>query len=346
MDDRARAGLVRPVRIDPAGVAGPTRGQARGRAWRRAHRGLYVPSSVALSAEQRILEAAVAAGDAGTVTGWAALRWSSGSRWLDGTDARGGLRDVPLLTRTHGARRQAGLLLSEERVDHADRILSGGIETTSAWSALSWQVRYADSLRAAVTWIDMAAHADLVSLAEQRGFVERQSGWTGVPRHRTALDLAAENSWSPAETRMRLAWVLDAELPTPRCNTPIFDRSGRHLATPDLVDVTVGLVCEYDGSHHLDGPRRLLDVRREERLIAHGLEYVTTLAGDTQGRDSFVHRLRRRWYEARRRTSSVPESRRPWTVDQPPWWTDTSTVEARRSLSPRDRARLLRYRAA
>ncbi len=341
----ARAGLTDPVPVDPTGSRGPTPGRARGPGWRRTSLGLYVPVGVGLDRpEQRILEAARAAGTAGTVTGWASLRWRSGSRWLAGVDVDGRPAPVPVLTRTHGARPLGGVLLSEERVDRADVEVVDGVEITSATAALSWQVRHSTSLREAVTWIDMAAHADLVSLEEQRALVERQSGWTGVPRHREALDLADENSWSPAETRMRLAWVLDAGLPRPRCNAPVFDRDGRHLATSDLVDGDVGLVCEYDGSDHLDGRRRLADVRREDLLVSHGLEYVTTLAGDTQGSASFVQRLRRRWQEARGRR--LHEAGRAWTLDPPTWWTDTSTVQARRALDDHQRARLLRYRAA
>lgn len=49
--------LVRPMRLDPTGVTGPTRGQARGPHYRQTSHGWYVPSEVdEAPVEQRILE--------------------------------------------------------------------------------------------------------------------------------------------------------------------------------------------------------------------------------------------------------------------------------------------------
>jgi hypothetical protein len=52
-------------------------------------------------------------------------------------------------------------------------------------------------------------------------FLRDQNGWTGVPKARTALGFAVENSWSPAETLMRWVWKVDAERRSPLCNMPI-----------------------------------------------------------------------------------------------------------------------------
>lgn len=339
-----REGLVRPVRVDPAGVEGPTRGQARGPGWRRTSHGFYLPVAVDGSVpEQRILEASVVVPTGYAVTGWAALRWWSGSRWFDGVDVEGALVPVPVVTATHGVRSQPGIAISEEQVHRADVLVHDGLPVTSPCSALSFEVRRAPHLRAAVTWIDLAMYCDLVSHREQAAYVAHQPAWTGVPLHRKALALAQENSWSPAETRMRLRWVLDAGLATPLSNTPLFDRSGRHLGTPDLIDPRVGLVAEYDGADHVAEDRRLRDVRRSSTLRQHGLEYVTTMAGDG-GPGGFVERLRQAHRLAAAR--AVPVAERTWTLAPPPWWTPTSTVRARRALDDDQRARFLRYRAA
>src|SRR4051794_19590475 len=77
-------GLVWPTRADPAGEAGPTRGQARGPAWRCTSRALFVPATVSSDlVEQRILEAYAGAGDDAVVTGWASLRLQRGG-YFDG----------------------------------------------------------------------------------------------------------------------------------------------------------------------------------------------------------------------------------------------------------------------
>src|SRR3954468_20256429 len=110
-----RMGLVDPMRLDPTGEAGPTTAQARGRAWRRSSRGLYVPSEVDRSVpEQRIVEAAAVLPAYGGVTGWAALRWC-GARWFDGL-AQGGRveRPVTLATSCSDVRSQTGIVVSAE----------------------------------------------------------------------------------------------------------------------------------------------------------------------------------------------------------------------------------------
>ncbi len=95
---RRPEGLVRPVRVDPAGIAGPTRGQATGSRWRQTSIGLYVPSNVDESVvEQRILEQASRIRQYGAVTAWAALRWH-GAAFFDGTTDGGRTRlPVPLV---------------------------------------------------------------------------------------------------------------------------------------------------------------------------------------------------------------------------------------------------------
>ena len=72
---------------------------------------------------------------------------------------------------------------------------------------------------------------------------------------------------------MRLIWVLDAGLPPPRCSRPVFDRSGRLIGYPDLLDVDAGVVGEYDGADHRRALRHSRDVAREEDFRRAGLEY-------------------------------------------------------------------------
>ena len=77
-------GLVRPVRVDPTGLTGPTRGQARGTAWRSIAPGLVVAADVSHElVETRILEAFALVGTRAVITGWAALRLHGGG-FFDG----------------------------------------------------------------------------------------------------------------------------------------------------------------------------------------------------------------------------------------------------------------------
>lgn len=337
----SRPGLVAPVRVDPAGISGPTRKQSRGARWRRTSHGLYVPREVdGDELHQRIVEAAAVLPSYGGVTGWAALAWLGG-RWFDGLAGDGRTRlPVCLATSCADIRSQPGFVVSAEGIDPADLIEVDGLRITTAVRSVCFEMRYASNLSLAVTALDMAAYSDLVSIAEARAYSARLRGRTGIPRCREAIELADENSWSPQESPMRLLWenVVGAR---PLCNVPVFDSGGRHVGTPDLLDPVAGVAGEYDGSLHLHGAQRSRDVRREEAFRGLGLEYVTMLAGDRRDPGPFIERLGATYERAR----WIPSDRRTWTLTQPPWWTDTSTVEKRRALRGSARERLLAMRA-
>lgn len=337
-----RPSLVAPVRVDPAGEVGPTRKQARGPHWRRSSFGCYVPSTAPLEdPQQRIVEASalLRAGDG--VTGWAALNWLGG-RWFGGLAADGTLLAVPLVTQQWVAT-QPGTHISQEHLRHREVLVVDGLPVTSSVRAVCYEMRHASTDRMAVVALDMAAYSDLVSIAEARAYNDTLGTWTGVPRSRRAIPLADENSWSPQEVLMRLVWTGEGGRPRPLCNVPVFDGSGRHVGTPDLLDPVAGVLGEYDSSLHLLGAQRTKDVRREGAFRALGLECVTMLGSDhADDHCSFLSRLDTAYANAR----YAAEADRRWTIVPPRWWIDTTTVEARRNLSPQQRERLLRHRRA
>ena len=290
--------------------------------------------------EQRIVEAAAVLPAYGGVTGWAALRWSGGV-WFDGL-ARDGETKLPvtLATGESNIKSQQGIHVSEEAVRPFDLTNVDGLPITTSVHAVSFLTRYARNEREAVVHLDMAAYSDLVSTDEARAYALTQTAWTGVPQLRKAVDLADENSWSPAEVSMRLIWELDAGLPRPLTNNPVFDRFGNHIGTPDLLDPVAGVVGEYDGSLHLVGSQRRRDRDREDAFRRVGLEYFTMLSGD--GADPF--RMAERMRAVRARARWAAESQRDWTVVLPKWWIPTFTVEQRRNLDEGQRQRLLRLR--
>jgi hypothetical protein len=121
----------------------------------------------------------------------------------------------------------------------------------------------------------------------------------------------------------------------------VFDRAGRHIGTPDLLDVEAGVAGEYDGSLHLHGAQRGRDVRREHAFRSVGLEYFTITAADGADSDTAARRM----VGTRERALFESPSERRWTIEQPPWWIPTETVTQRRALSADQRARWLRRRA-
>jgi hypothetical protein len=332
--------VVWPVPVDPRGRTGPTKRQASGSEWRSSSRGLYVPSYVEPTAEQRIAEAAAVLPAYGGVTGWAGLRWLGGS-WFEGV-RRGQVLPVTLAVGDRSIRGQPGfgIVTSEERLDPRELTVHLGLHVTTAMKSLFFEVRYAATDTEAVQHADMAAYDDLVTRDEVRAFVTVNAGWTGMDRSRVAAVDMDENAWSPMEVTMRRIWQYDAGLPRPLCNRPVFDRNGRHLGTPDLIDPVAGVAGEYNSSLHLEGAQRSRDVAKEARLRAAGLEFVEMLTGDLANPFPFIGRLR----EAYARAARMPVADRRWTVERPPWWVPTFTVEQRRALDDDQRARLLGYR--
>ena len=187
---------------------------------------------------------------------------------------------MTIVTADANVRPQPGIVISQERLNPAELFLHDTIALTIPVRSACFEARYAPSLYAATEVWDMAAFSDLVSLNEARAYADAHPGWTGIPQARTSLALADENSWSPQETWLRLVWELEAGLPRPRCNVPIFDTRGHLVGTPDLFDPVRGVVGEYDGALHLARAQRARDVVREETFRRHGLEYVTIVAED------------------------------------------------------------------
>ena len=143
---------------------------------------------------------------------------------------------------------------------------------------------------------------------------------------------------------MRLVWVRRRGLPAPRSAIARSSTAaGRHIATPDLLDVESGTYGEYDGCAAPRSARqRARDVTRENDLRNLGLEGFTILSADIPHPGRAVEKMT----DARRRARWQPESQRQWTIEPPTWWTPTHTVEMRRRLSESQRARFLRRRAS
>lgn len=334
-----RPGLVLPVRADPTGVTGPTRGEARGPHWRTTSRGLFVPATVERTANQRIVEAAAVLRADEAVTGWAALHWA-GARWFGGTTDGATRRDVALVARRH-LLAQPGFAVSQEFL-HPDGIeVVDGVPITAAVRSVVFEMRYAAGLGEAVVALDMACYSDQVSLSEVAHHIEALGPVTGIQQARDALAEGRENSWSPQETRMRGVWTKRAGLAVPLCNAPVFTLDGRHVGTPDLIDPDLGLLGIYNGSDHLTLVGAAADLAKESAYRDLGLEPVTMLATDWLDLDGFVERL-----DGAARRARSARGPRAWTVEPPPWWTPTHSVARRRALNAEQQARLLRYRRA
>jgi hypothetical protein len=310
--------LVRPVRLDPSGLCGPTRGQVQGKSWRRTSRGWYVPVDVdADVVEQRILEQSVRLPEGGALTGWAALRWR-GAHYFEGVDRRtrlampvpvvlGGWRDIG---------RDGRIEVSRERFWWHELEIIDGVPCAVAERALFDEVRRDRDRRGGVVKVEMTVAAGLLTFESFAEFLPSRNGWTGVPFARQVAAWAGGDTMSPPEADMRMVWIHDAGLPEPVCNKPVFDLQGRLLGIPDLFDPVAGVVGEYGGSDHTEQDKRRDDRAREDRFLAHGLSFFELVTGDLQDTPIAVRRMHR----ARGDALFLPPEKRLWTLDQPPWW--------------------------
>jgi hypothetical protein len=309
-------GLLWPVRLDPTGREGPTRSAARHRRWQQVASGWYLPAEADLEVvEQRILAGAARLPPMTGVTAWAALRWR-GAAYFTGLAPDGARLPVPLLLGGRNLRPDPRVRRTKEQFPPWERQVVAELPCASVERALFDEVRRLRGGRLGVTAIDMTAAAGLTTVAAFADYVASRPAWTHVPKVRKCLRLASDDARSPQEVLMRLVWVIDAGLPDPACNQPVFGLDGALLGVPDLLDCGAGVVGEYDGADHRRLDRRRRDSMREERFRDHGLEYFRVVEGEVAQRAAFAARMR----AVRRRALFLPADQRRWTLDQPGWY--------------------------
>lgn len=303
-------GLVRPSRIDPLGVTGPTKKQSEGRFWVRTSHGWHVPVTAPRHlAEQRILEQSVRLGSRGAVTGWAACRlW--GAAFFDGLARDGAtwLR-VPLNVgpQGHPASSRHSFPLHHVLLP-ADRVVHQGIPAATPERAAYDAIRLAPDRTARIVAADMALAGQITSIRLLEEYAERQ------PQHRRlvlgVLASASEHSRSPRETELRVIAETEAGMTGLLVNPRLYDLHGTLLGVPDLLDVAAGVALELEGADHDGGPRRAADHRRVGRFEGVGLEVCRVVGHETSEPRAVGARIR----QTRARALRVPASERQWVA--------------------------------
>jgi len=246
------------------------------------------------------------------VTGWGALRLHGGA-YFDG-ESSDGRRPVLLQSPDRHLRSDAVSHCLLGALPPGERTTRLGIPIAIVERALFDEMAQLEP-RDAVVAMDMAAAAELTSIRRIAARCQRAPSLVASALVRPALALADEHSRSPAESRLRLIWVLDAGLPQPLGNRAIFSSEGMLVGVPDLLDVELGVVGQYDGADHQAGDRR--SRAREQLFREHGLEYFTAVAADLHHVDQTVERMTATFARARATLSS---RRRRWTLTPPVGW--------------------------
>ena len=263
--DAALAPLVRSVRIDPTGVAGPTRAPGTRARWRRTSRGLLRAGRRSTARLRRSSGSSrprhALHGVRQSVTGWAALRWRGGRRGSTGPVGR----RAPAAGRRRGRARQPSGSQPGDREVTAERhpaarswsIVDGVQVVTPGAVGRASRCGTPRTRGAGGRAFDMACC--------RRPGLDSTSCWSTpqllyrLDRHPAVLarrsPLVDENAWSPPEVDMRLVWPLDAAACAPPLrNRPVFDLAGATSARRTCSIPRPGSSVEYDGSA---APRRV-----------------------------------------------------------------------------------------
>ena len=234
------SGLVRPVRLDPTGKNGPTRGQARGPRWRTTSPGLVVPVEVSDQVvEQRIIEAHARAGPRAVLTGWAALRLHGGN-FFDGL-ARDGRTRQPVQLAANGER-LTGAGVVRDRIPEDEVVMLHGIRCARPERALFDEMQRIGDAREMAVAVGAACAAELTSVARMRLYAASRRWYRDVRTVTAAVEMAVEDCRSPQEDRFRLIWEYDAGWGRPLINRTVLDQRGGFVAIPDLLDLERGVV--------------------------------------------------------------------------------------------------------
>jgi very-short-patch-repair endonuclease len=293
---------------------GVTRAHLHSGLGRREHRGRYAWTATDEDdACQRALVAVslLPAKSVAALGGWAAGRLL-GVEWLDGTTPGGEPLPPLLCLQAPGRIRRPGVRVLRSRLDDGDVVeLDGGAHVTSPLRTAFDLARTAPSLAEAVVCLDaMARHG--VQPGDVAGYAAARRRWRGVRRVRDAAAMASDRTRSPAESRWRMVWVLDARLPPPLVNATVLGERDYVLGEVDLLDATTGLVSEYDGAPHSDAAARGRDTRKQEQLEDAGLTVVRASSTDLRSTATGVRRLLNGHERARARR------RLPWRAVERP----------------------------
>lgn len=337
---RQLAAAARPESTTILAARGIGRGILQGKSWRRVARGFYVPRSAGkvielsvkepgrqverLSTAQRILDATPLLTDDAALGTWAAA-YVLGVDWLDGRDPHT-MEDLALdiVAPTLKRRSTKAVNYHCSGLPPSDTRIEDGVRVTSLLRTAFDGARWADSLEEAVVFVDSVVALSPLALPNFTAYVVRHGSWVGVNQALQAADAARQGVRSGWETRLRICWTLDAGLPEPLVNAPIFDRTGQLLGIADLFDPGSGFVAEFDGDQHRKTSQHRKDNIREEKFESANLVVVRADKTDVRSaRLQLVARLRDGYQRGRLRD----RRRDRWTLAQPEWWLEQETPD-------------------
>jgi hypothetical protein len=187
----------------------------------------------------------------GIITGVAASALH-GADWVDA--------DVPIELVYDCTRPPEGVIARNERIADDEFTWAAGLAVTTPARTAFDLGRYLPRGKA-IARMDALMRAKPFAIEDVLLMAKRYRGARGVCRFREVVPLVDGGAASPRETWLRLLYI-DAGLPRPTTQIPIFDHNGRRLRTSDMGWEEFMVVAEYDGDQHrTDRPQYVKDLR-------------------------------------------------------------------------------------
>jgi len=232
---------------------------------------VYLGKDIRPSLEQRIAAGWLWSNRRGIIAGAAAAALH-GAQWIP--------EDVPVELVHANSRAPHGVLVRRGVLkDGETQTIAGYAVTTPERTA--FDIGRRGAVHSAVARLDALARATGFKIDDVLRVAQAHPGSPGLRRLETALELVDPGAQSPRETYLRLLFI-DAGLPRPQTQIPVFGADGIPVAYLDLGWEEWMVAVEYDGDQHRTDRRQYVkDIRRLEMLEEMGWIIVRVVAEDS-----------------------------------------------------------------
>ncbi len=213
----------------------------------------------------------------GIVTG-AAASALHGAEWVGA---------VPIELVHKSPRPPKGIVARNERILHDEITCVGGLPVATPARTAFDLGRYHERGRA-IARMDALMRARPFSAEDVLVLAKRYRGARGVKLLKDALPLVDAGAASPRETWLRLLYI-DAGLPIPATQIPVFDRNGTLLRTVDMGWENFMVIAEYDGEQHQTSRAQYVKDQRVIPII-ESLGWIVLRVIKEDRRDDVVRR--------------------------------------------------------
>lgn len=214
-----------------------------------------------------------------------------------------GVRDAgpTMITRTpqnvlvyhhrHDHKQPPGFTVRRADLPESETVRIAGLHLTGGARTAYDMARFAGSLVQAVGILDCFCcelNDEPVDLAAIGELLAAHPRYRGNPTVRAAIGLSSPRARSFAESTVRARWTLDADVPPDSLLVNATLRFAGQNFELDLVDLSAGLVVEYDGPTHASSEQRSRDAAKDFAVSALKLSRARLNATELRlGRTAF-----------------------------------------------------------